>query len=264
MDNEVSLALADVTVRIAPRDGGRMSGLAIGGTEFLRQGEKYGCFPMAPWCGRLRDGRFTVDAVTYQMPLNAPPHAIHGTARDGVWDIVDASDTHATLSRELTTPWPFAGQVRQEFRLSENALAITMEVSSASDRFPAQAGWHPWFLREPHADAAARVDFTPAWQEVRGADYLPTGERIAPTPGPWDDCFAMPDGVDVTLEWPELLRLRVRSPQQWVVVYDLQEEAVCVEPQSGPPNGLNTLPSFVAPGEPLRVETEWSWERPAR
>ena len=60
----------------------------------------------------------------------------------------------------------------------------------------------------------------------------------------------MPDGVDVTLTWPEQLELKVTSRAEWVVVYDEQAEAVCVEPQSGPPNGLNTHP---APGHPHRA-----------
>lgn len=263
MDDEITLTVADVAVRISSRLGGRISGLAVGGTELLRQGDSYGSFPMAPWCGRLRDGRFAVDSVTHQLPLNSAPHAIHGTTRSGAWEVVDASETHATLIQALAEPWPYAGRVRQRFELSEHALAIGMEIWSDSERFPAQAGWHPWFLRRPRPDNAdVRIAFDPAWQEERGADHLPTGQRIPPRPGPWDDCFAMPTGVDVTLDWPELLRLRIRSPEQWVVIYDEPEQAVCVEPQSGPPNGLNTMPRFVTPENPLRVETMWTWERP--
>ena len=83
--------------------------------------------------------------------------------------------------------------------------------------------------------------------------------RFAPLPGPWDDCFGMPDGVDVTLTWPGVLELMITSPLRWVVVYDLPPDTVCVEPQSGPPNGLNTDPAVVAPGAPLAAEMSWSW-----
>jgi aldose 1-epimerase len=72
----------------------------------------------------------------------------------------------------------------------------------------------------------------------------------------------MPGGVDVTLTWPERLELRVTSREEWVVVYDEQSEAVCVEPQTGPPNGLNTLPRLVTPIEPLEATTTWTWRRP--
>ena len=43
------------------------------------------------------------------------------------------------------------------------------------------------------------------------------------------------------------------------MVYDEQPEAVCVEPQSGPPNGLNTHPRLVTPIDPLEITTTWSW-----
>jgi aldose 1-epimerase len=71
----------------------------------------------------------------------------------------------------------------------------------------------------------------------------------------------MPDGVDVTLTWPGRLELKVTSREQWVVVYDEQEEAVCVEPQSGPPNGLNTTPRLVTPIEPLEIAATFAWRR---
>ncbi len=71
----------------------------------------------------------------------------------------------------------------------------------------------------------------------------------------------MPEGVDVTVLWPGELELKVTSREQWVVVYDEQAEAVCVEPQTGPPNGLNTSPRLVTPLDPLEASTTWSWRR---
>jgi aldose 1-epimerase len=44
-------------------------------------------------------------------------------------------------------------------------------------------------------------------------------------------------------------------------VYDEQQAAVCVEPQTGPPNGLNTHPHLVTLLEPLEATTTWSWRR---
>ncbi|MEC3917953.1 aldose epimerase family protein [Nocardia sp. CDC160] len=258
----LTLETADVRLRLAPRRGGRITGLEIGGRELLRQGDRYGCFPMAPWCGRLAEGRLVTDAGTYELPRNAAPHAIHGTVRDGVWEVTEQTKTTATLVQSLTAPWPFPGRVTQRFTLTEDGLELGFEVAADADPFPAQAGWHPWFNRSLESDGEpVRIDFTPSWQELRGPDYLPTGERIAPRPGPWDDCFGMPDGVLVALTWPGQLRLTVRSPEQWVVVYDMEPEAVCVEPQSGPPNGLNTMPRMVSPQSPLTVEASWSWER---
>ncbi|MFF8942510.1 aldose 1-epimerase [Streptomyces sp. NPDC014864] len=262
MSNEdITLTAGDAEVTVRPGDGGRIGGLRVGGLELLRQGERYGCFPMVPWCGRIRDGRFRDGAAVHQMPLNSPPHAIHGTARDGAWTTARTTRSEAVLTYDLVDPWPYAGRVTQVVALTGDALTLTMSVETYDSSFPAQIGWHPWFNRTLGGEGVL-IDFSAAWQEERGADHLPTGQRVDPAPGPWDDCFAMPGGVDVTLTWPGQLELRVTSPEEWVVVYDEQDAAVCVEPQTGPPNGLNTLPRLVTPLEPLEATTTWTWRRP--
>ncbi|MFZ4153711.1 aldose epimerase family protein [Streptomyces pseudogriseolus] len=261
MSNEhITLTAGDAEVDVLPGNGGRVGGLRLGGVELLRQGERYGCFPMVPWCGRLRDGRFRDGATVQQMPLNAPPHAIHGTARNAPWRTARRSGDEAVLTYDLVDPWPYAGRVTQQVALTEESLTLTMGVETYESSFPAQIGWHPWFNRNLGGEDV-RIDFAPAWQEERGEDHLPTGKRIDPTPGPWDDCFGMPDGVDVTLTWPGQLQLKVTSRVEWVVVYDEQAEAVCVEPQTGPPDGLNTHPRLVTPLEPLEATTTWTWTR---
>ncbi|CAM5273006.1 MULTISPECIES: aldose 1-epimerase [Streptomyces] len=261
MSNEdITLTAGEAEARVSPANGGRISSLKIGSLELLRQGDRYGCFPMVPWCGRIRDGRFLDGGTVRQMPLNSPPHAIHGTARDGAWRTARVSENEAVITYELTDPWPHPGRVTQIVALAEDGLTLTMAVETYDDSFPAQLGWHPWFHRNLGGEDV-RLDFEPAWQEERGADHLPTGNRVDPRPGPWDDCFGMPGGVDVTLTWPGQLQLKVASREDWVVVYDEQAEAVCVEPQTGPPNGLNTLPRLVTPLDPLEAGTTWSWRR---
>lgn len=268
----VTLQAGDARLTVEPQQGCRLSSLRVGGTELLRQGERYGSFVMVPWCGRTDQGRFRSGGELYQLPVESGPHAIHGTVRRVPWRTVRRDERSAEFMYELTDPWPWEGRVTQSVELAEDGsgLTLTLGVETADVSFPAQAGWHPWFLRNLGAGgggsqpAAAegqdvRIDFAPEWQEQRGDDHLPTGKRIEPQPGPWDDCFGMPEGVDVTLTWPERLELRIASRAEWVVVYDEQPEAVCVEPQSGPPNGLNSHPRLVTPIDPLEVSTTWSW-----
>lgn len=260
--DEITLTAGDAEVTVRPGNGCRVASLRIAGTQLLRQGERYGCFPMVPWCGRIRDGRFRDGAAVHQMPLNSPPHAIHGTGRDTAWRTGRVSPGEAVLTYELGAPWPYSGRVSQVVRLTPDALTLTMAVETYDSSFPAQAGWHPWFLRRlDDQGPGVRLDFTPAWQEERGEDHLPTGRRVEPRPGPWDDCFGMPDGVTAKLTWPERLELTVSSPERWVVVYDEQDAAVCVEPQTGPPNGLNTQPRLVTPIEPLETTMTWTWRQ---
>ncbi|MFE1443824.1 aldose 1-epimerase [Streptomyces sp. NPDC058739] len=259
-NDEITLTAGEAEVTVTPAGGGRVSGLRVDGVQLLRQGERYGCFPMVPWCGRTREGRFLNGGVEHRLPLNAPPHAIHGTARDGAWSVARVTADEAVITYDLTDPWPYTGRVTQVVALAPGSLTLTMSVETYDSSFPAQIGWHPWFNRTLNGTDAG-LAFDAAWQEERGDDHLPTGHRVDPKSGPWDDCFGMPEGVDVTLTWPGLLELKVTSPEKWVVVYDEQEAAVCVEPQTGPPNGLNTLPRLVTPLEPLEATTTWSWRR---
>ncbi|KUJ65727.1 aldose epimerase [Streptomyces albus subsp. albus] len=256
----VRLTAGDAELTVLPDNGCRIGSLRVGGTELLRQGAAFGSFPMVPWCGRVELGVFRDGAERHQLPVNAPPHAIHGTGRDTAWRTAHAEAASASFTYDLAEPWPYPGRVTQVFELAPDALTLSMGVETIDDSFPAQAGWHPWFLRNlGRGGEDVRIDFSADWQEERGEDHLPTGRRIAPLPGPWDDCFGMSDGVDVTLTWPGELELKVTSRSEWVVIYDHQPEAVCVEPQSGPPNGLNTLPRLVTPIDPLEISTTWRW-----
>lgn len=267
VSHPVSLAAGDTTLTVDPGNGCRLSSLRIRGDEVLRQGAKYGSFPMVPWCGRIENGRFRNGGDVHQMPVNNPPHAIHGTGCDIAWRTARTTGTSAAFTYDLldpAAPWPYPGTVTQLVELAEDggSLTLTMGVEAAENSFPAQAGWHPWFVRRLGGagdGADVKIEFAAEWQEERGADHLPNGRRVDPGPGPWDDCFGMPQGVDVTLTWPGRLELKIASRAEWVVIYDEQDEAVCVEPQSGPPNGLNTLPRLVTPIDPLEISTTWSW-----
>ncbi|GAA5051853.1 aldose epimerase family protein [Nocardia callitridis] len=238
------------------QDRGSVTGFRLGDRQVL-SGE-HELFPMAPWCGRMRDGVLEWEGGEYRFPRTSGPHAIHGTVRNRPWQVLAHSATNIVLAQELSDPWPFEGRVTQSITLG-TSVAFTMTVAASSAPFPAQVGWHPWFARRIN-DVAAEIRFDPAWQLERGEDYLPTGRRITPSEGPWDDCFGMPDGVRVGLVWPQELAMTVTSPLHWAVVFDQPADAICVEPQSGPPDGLNTTPRVVTPDNPLMGEMAWDWE----
>lgn len=259
----VVLSAGDTDVTVEPHHGSRLASLRVGGTELLRQGPKYGSFVMVPWCGRTAQGRFRNGGEMFQLPLDNGPHAIHGTVRDAAWQVAPGlTRTKATFTYDLTDPWPWEGRVTQIVELAEDGSGLTLSlgVETFDVSFPAQAGWHPWFLRNlGKGGEDVRLDFSPSWQEERGDDHIPTGRRTDPRPGPWDDCFGMPEGVSATLTWPGELELKLASRAEYVVVYDEQPEGVCVEPQSGPPNGLNSHPRQVTPIDPLETTTTWTW-----
>jgi len=58
------------------------------------------------------------------------------------------------------------------------------------------------------------------------------------------------------------MTLRVSSTLDHWVVSTEPDHALCVEPQSGPPNQVNTEPTIVEPGNPLvgTMPLAWSLE----
>lgn len=254
--------------------GGRIASLEIDGHELLvGPGEgppmaphlapiTWGAYPMLPWAGRLRDGILSFDGDRHVLPVTMPPHAIHGTTWDRLWDVVEASASDATLSIELGAPWPFGGRALHRVELEAHGLRATLEIHAGDRPMPAIVGWHPWFRRTVGAGDPIELDFRPAAMLRRGDDGLPSGEAVPPPPGPWDDAFV---GVPqpVLVRWPGFLELSIEAPEAttWVV-FDERPEGLCVEPQTGPPNGLATGEhALVAPGRPLVATMTIRWRR---
>jgi aldose 1-epimerase len=124
---------------------------------------------------------------------------------------------------------------------------------------PAAAGWHPWFRRRLGGEEVV-LEFNAAWMELRDDEGIPSGSRVPPPPGPWDDCFGGLHGPAV-VRWPGHLEITIESDCDYWVVYTEDPGAICVEPQTAPPNSLNDDPFVVTDGRPLRAWTKWSWRR---
>ena len=92
---------------------------------------------------------------------------------------------------------------------------------------------------------------------LRGPDGLPTGELVPVPAGPWDDCF---EGVTrARLSWGELTLTVTASTQTWVV-FDERAEAVCVEPQTAPPDAVRLgLAHWLEPGEEHALDVDFRW-----
>jgi aldose 1-epimerase len=254
------LEAGDVRATIRPDQGGRVSSLVIGGPEVIVTGDpdpmRWGCYPMAPFAGRIRHGRFAFAGVEHALPLGMPPHAIHGVVWDRPWRV----DGPETLSIDLDDRWPFRGRLTQRLALEPDGMRFELELE-VDDRMPATIGWHPWFRRHlVDGDPSVVVELDADEMLVRDAEGIPTGERIAPPPGPWDDAFTGVHG-EPALTWPGRLRLRLASTCPWWTAYTEPANAVCVEPQSGPPNAVNGTPEVVEPGRPLVHTMRWRWER---
>ena len=257
------LEAGDARVRIDPAHGGRLASLLVDGhellvaeAEVLGEPTLWGCYPMVPWAGRVRDGRFAFRGTTHQLPLDAPPHALHGVAHRAAWEATGPD----SLRLDMDGRWPFGGTVTQAVTLTPTALRLSMTVTAADKAMPVMAGWHPCFRRRLATGDPAELDLRAAAMWARDGTGIPTG-RLVPVPtGPWDDAF---DGVEEPrITWPGALALTLRSSCPVWVAYDQDPRLVCVEPQSDAPDAFNREPAVLEPGEQLTVTFQLDWGPP--
>ncbi|MFM2106206.1 MAG: hypothetical protein RL338_1238 [Chloroflexota bacterium] len=264
--DRITLAAPGVAVELDPASGGRIARLRLDGLELIKPDGygpiEWGAYPMVPWAGRLRDGILRFRGETHRLPLSLPPHAIHGTTWTLPWSVVEATPDEATMAIELEPPWPFGGRALHRVAVEARGLRSTIEIHAGERPMPAIVGWHPWFPRRLAAGGPAELVLRAGGMLRRGPDGIPTGEVVPPSAGPWDDAF-----VDVTqpvlVRWPGAVELAISAPESaWWVCYTERDDAICVEPQTGPPNGLSTGEhAVVEPGRPLVATMTIAWRR---
>ncbi len=238
--------------------GGRLASLVVDGRELLKTSGDgpiaWGSFPMAPFAGRVRDGILRFDGVEHRLPLGLPPHAIHGTVLERPWTL----SGETTITTDLGPDWPYRGRAVQRFALGADVLTCRLELH-ADEPMPGSIGWHPYFMRRlDGVDGELELDLDAGAMLVRDAAGIATVQAVPPGPGPWDDCF-----IDLrrppVVRWPGFLELTIESDCSAWVVYTVPEDAICVEPQTAPPDAVNTDPTIVEPGRPLIAEMTWRW-----
>lgn len=271
----VVLRAGDARLTVDPRQGGRMTSLRIGGTEVLvTEGWgpiRWGCYPMAPFAGRIRDGRFTFRGREVRLPLNLPPDAIHGTVFERPWEVASQAGDRLILTIDLGPAWPFRGTVTESIGLTPEGLDATLTLE-ADEAMPVVVGWHPWFRRyldgapggagTRSAEVELVVDAASMFE--RGTDGLPTGALVVPGPRPWDDAFTGLRSPPI-VRWPDALEIALSSTADVWVVYDEPAEGVCVEPQTAPPDAINLAtaagqePDIADADRPFTASMAWRW-----
>jgi aldose 1-epimerase len=250
----VHIASGRITVEVRPDRGGRVGQITVDGVDLLvAEGEgrpdpaspmSWGSFPMVPWAGRVRSGRFTFDGTPHQLPINFETHAIHGVGFDAVWTVRDAAPDRVSL--ELVMPegvaWPFGGVARQTISVADDRVRMELSVTAVDRAMPASIGWHPWFHKP------SRVDFRPSAMYRRDAEWITVDELLPPPAPPWDDCFVNGDPVRLTVCGVDLV---LRSDCTEWVVFDMLPHGTCVEPQTAPPDAFTLRPSRLEPGDTL-------------
>jgi aldose 1-epimerase len=254
----ITIASGMVSAEIDPARGGRLAQLTVDDVALLVAYSPdlpptgWGSYPMVPWAGRIRHGRFAFDGVEYQLPINFEEHAIHGVGFTREWTVEAHDDHRASLLLEMPTngDWPFGGIATQQLHVDDGGITMVITVTATETPFPVSFGWHPWF----HKPSA--LDFRPSAMYRRDDDHIAVDELVPVTAGPWDDCFVNTEPVHVTIRG---VALRLTSSNDVWVVYDEPEHATCIEPQTGPADAFNIAVRRVEPGDSVSA-----WYRIAR
>lgn len=245
-------------VRVHPHEGGRVAQIEADGVAvLLGPGDglpdpsdplAWGCYPMIPWCGRIRRGHFTLDGVDHQLPINFETHSIHGVGCRSSWAVTEQTDTSVRL--ELRMPedetWPFGGIARQTISIDGARLRLEMSATALDRAMPAALGWHPWF-RKPVA-----VDFRPSAMYRRDDEWITVDELVAVPDAPFDDCFVNTDPVRITVpgDGRSVDLVLTSDCTEWVV-FDMRDHGTCIEPETAPPDAFNIRPNRLEPGDTL-------------
>ncbi|WP_394942585.1 aldose epimerase [uncultured Ilumatobacter sp.] len=285
VNDDIELTLSGIrgtaTVTIDATNGGRIVQIDLDGIQLLipspaiesrdSTSVTWGSYPMAPWAGRVRDGRFTFFGVDHELQLNqddsgngAPgrQHAMHGTVMSRAWTVVEQTATSVELSAPLDQPhsgWVLGGIARQRLEVFDGQIRCELSVSVGPDGapVPAEVGWHPWWNKPD------RLTFHPDAMYERDSLGLPTGRLVAPSDSPWDDCFINTAPVTLHYDQPTHPDITLRSDCDHWVVFDGPLHATCVEAQSGPPDAFNVRPRLVTARRPLRRSMTINWSSPA-
>ena len=221
---------------------------------------------LAPWPGRLADGRYTFDGRTYQLPLNEPDTrtAMHGLVGWLRWRAVEVESSSVSLECELPAQpgYPFPLVLRTRWSVGPWGLRAAHYVSNVGEApCPFGLGVHP-YIRLPHGDL-------PRWSLAIGAKTaLTTDERRLPK-GLSDADFteARPIGdtvldttfTDFQRDGAGVAAVRLTDGDGWGVDVWMDESfgwaqvytgdtlevarrrrSIAIEPLSCPPNALKT------------------------
>jgi aldose 1-epimerase len=251
----VQLQAGPLVCELQPRLGGCIAGMWHGAVPVLRStpagqlasARHAGSYPLVPFSNRIAQARLQWQGTQHPLVLNnAPePHAIHGVGWQRPWAVLESDARFALLAYEHPgdAAWPFAFDSSQTFRLSENALELTLSLTNQSrEPAPAGLGWHPFFVKR----ARSRISFEATGRWEMGPDKLPTAHVAG---GGLDaDCALLDvdhcyDGWNGVAQLrDELLHIRLSSSLRRLVVFTSEgRDSIAVEPVSHVNNALSLM-----------------------
>src|SRR6476661_8170952 len=148
----ISITAAGYELILAPGIGGSIARFEHEGRPILRGSEgpssplDCGCFPLVPYCNRIRGGRFNFRGKTVRISPNmaGDPSPLHGDGWLGPWLVEDqAVDRACLFFAHQPGEWPWAYEARQTFRLSDFGMEAEISCKNLSgEPMPCGLGFH--------------------------------------------------------------------------------------------------------------------------
>jgi aldose 1-epimerase len=267
MKSTLELSCDTFRCDLAPALGGCIAGLWLGEIPVLRSTpakalttvRQAGSYPLVPFSNRVGHANLQWAGTGHPLVKNfePEPHAIHGVGWARPWTVLEAGAEFALLSYEHQPDesWPFAFDSSQAFRLTANALALTLSITNQSAvAAPVGLGWHPYFVKR----SRSHIAFEASGRWEMNAEKLPTHRLSAH--GLDADCAMLDvdhcfDGWNGVLHLrDETLHTRLSSTLNRLVVYTNEtRDFVAIEPVSHVNNAINLMTSTAAAAEDLGV-----------
>jgi aldose 1-epimerase len=259
----LTLRAGDWEAEVRPEIGGSLGALRHGGADVLRPMPagssdplEAACFPLVPYCNRIRDGRFAFAGREVALPANFPPepHSLHGLGWQAPWTVTGEGGFKCSLAHrhDGSGGWPWAYDAEQRLRLGAQGCAITLDVTNRGETpMPCGVGLHPYFRRR----SETRVRFGSSGMIVVDDGLIPTGEMVlsgrvadfeagAALPARLvDHCFPGWDAAATIADDLGTIELTARGAPLLHVYAPEDGSTLCLEPVSHPPDALNQAPA---------------------
>lgn len=281
IENCIPLDFEDWEAEILPFFGANLISLKYKGLPVLRTPDNieqlkenpclYGNPVLFP-PNRTADGIFLFEKREYNLPVNEPHtgNHLHGRLYDAPFDVLEATDRSAVCLLKNRGKWfPFDFSMKIFFVLDGEGLTQHIAIhNDGSCSMPVLLGFHTTFA----APAQFSVSIKKRWE--RDERYLPTGKLSALSKSEF--CFkngcasegqVISDYFTAENQSARLGNILYQvSPEftQWVLYNGGGNKGfLCVEPQTGPVNGLN-LPgghTVLPQGETARFWLRFAFSR---
>ena len=240
MESNLQRIVGDhITVEVDLDRGGRISSIKWKDLEFAlpyrENPMNWGWFAMVPWAGRIDKGVIkNAEGVEFNLPTHwDPPHAEHGFGFVSIWESTSSN------SSRLDMPAPYApAYAEQTIELLDDTMTWTLNYFANGCTLPAWVGFHPWLPRRINDINECTLIFEAEKMLRRGDDGLPNGDLVDVSPQPWDDAFFGVTNSPI-VQWGNTAQLAITASVPWWVIYDEDPLAICVEPQTAPPDAAN-------------------------